>query len=157
MDRNKRSWSLCGLLDSWHHVIVLRRLYVLSLNHFRDQHGGRTWFLKTANNVSREIWSKSRKAWRLTLILQVITLGNALNVTIRRDDIDICHTLFTGRNTSKLRPIIVGFKSYRTKKEFYGVRKSLKNQNMSHTFQGSGIVYVNENLTRMRRQLFVKV
>ena len=88
---------------------------------------------------------------------QVITLGNALNVTIRHDDIDICHRLFTGRNASKPRPIIVRFKSYRTKKELYGVRKSLKNQNVSHIFQGAGIVYINENLTRMRRQLFAKV
>ena len=90
---------------------------------------------------------------------QVITLGNALNVTIRRDDIDICHRIFTGRNASKPRPIIVRFKSYRTKnsKELYEVRISLKNQNMSHTFQGAGIVYINEILTRMQRQLFAKV
>ena len=40
---------------------------------------------------------------------QVIMLGNALNVKIRRDDIDICHR-FTGRNRSKPRPIIVRFK-----------------------------------------------
>ena len=88
---------------------------------------------------------------------QVITLGNALNVTIRRDDIDICHRMFTGRSASKPRPIIVRFKTYRTKKELYGVRKSLRNQNMNHIFQGAGIVYINENLTRMRRQLFAKV
>ena len=77
---------------------------------------------------------------------QVITLGNALNVTIRRDDIDICHRMFTGRNASKPSPIIVRFKSYRTKKELYGARKSLKNQNMSQIFQDAGIVYINENL-----------
>ena len=46
---------------------------------------------------------------------QVIALGNALNVTIRRDDIDICHKMVTGRNASKPRPIIVRFKSYRHK------------------------------------------
>ena len=84
-------------------------------------------------------------------------LGNALNVTIRRDDIDICHRMFTGRNASKPRPIIVRIKSYRTKKELYGARKSLKNQNMSQIFQDAGIVYINENLTRMRSQLFAKV
>ena len=50
---------------------------------------------------------------------QVITLGNALNVNIRRDDVDICHKMFTGRNRGKPRPII-------------GVCKSLKNQNMDH-------------------------
>ena len=88
---------------------------------------------------------------------QVITLGNALNVKIRRDDIDICHRMFTGKNRSKLRPIIVRFKSYRTKKEVYGARKSLKNQNMGHIFQGADIVYINENLTRRRRELFANV
>ena len=65
--------------------------------------------------------------------------------------------MFTGRNASKPRPIIVRFKSYRTKKELYGARKSLKNQNVSQIFQDAGIVYINENLTRMRRQLFAKV
>ena len=89
---------------------------------------------------------------------QVITLGNALNViTIRRDDIDICHRMFTGRNRSKPRPIIVRFKSQRTEKGLYGVRTSLRNQNMSHIFQGAGIVYINENLTRMRQEHFTKV
>ena len=34
---------------------------------------------------------------------QVITLGNALNVTIRRDDIDICHRMFTGSLRQLLR------------------------------------------------------
>ena len=88
---------------------------------------------------------------------QVITLRNALNVKIRRDDIDICHRLFTGKNRSKPRPIIVKFKSYRTKKEVYGARKSLKNQNMGHIFQGADMVYINENLTRRRRELFANV
>ena len=88
---------------------------------------------------------------------QVSTLGNALNATIRRDDIDNCHRMFTGKNASKPRPIIVRLKSYRRKKELYGVPKSLKKQNMSHTFQGAGIVSINENLTRMRLQLFAKV
>ena len=88
---------------------------------------------------------------------QVITLGKALNVTIRGDDIDICHRLFTGRNRSKPKPIIVRFKSYRAKKELYGARKSLKNKNLNQIFQGAGIVYINENLTRMRRELFAEV
>ncbi|XP_020628561.1 uncharacterized protein LOC110065739 [Orbicella faveolata] len=76
------------------------------------------------------------------------------NVPIRDDDIDICHRLSTGRNRSKPRPTIVRFKSYRARKELYAARKSLKNQNLNGTFQGAGIVYANENLTRMRRELF---
>lgn len=89
---------------------------------------------------------------------QVITLRKELNVTIPGDDIDICHRLSTGRNRrSKPRPIIVRFKSYRAKKELYGTRKNLKNQNLHRIFPGAGIVYINENLTRMRRELFAKV
>ena len=61
----------------------------------------------------------------VALAEHVITLKDALNVTIRRDDIDIYHRIFTDRNASKPRPIIVRFKSYRKKKELIAVRKSL--------------------------------
>ena len=30
-------------------------------------------------------------------------------------------------------------------------------QNLNHIFQGAGIVHINENLTRMRRELFAEV
>ncbi|XP_078357184.1 uncharacterized protein LOC144642060 [Oculina patagonica] len=88
---------------------------------------------------------------------RVTALGNVLNVTIRTDDIDICHRLQTSKNPSKPKPIIVRFKSYRAKKELYGARKQLKGQNLNQVFNGGGIVYINENLTRMRRELFAKV
>ena len=88
---------------------------------------------------------------------RVIALGNALNVTIRNDDIDICHRLQTSKNPSRHKPIIVRFKSYRAKKELYGARKQLKGQNLNQVFNGGDFVYLNENLTRMRRQLFAEV
>ena len=34
----------------------------------------------------------------VALAEHVITLEDALNVTIRRDDIDICHRIFTNKN-----------------------------------------------------------
>ena len=80
---------------------------------------------------------------------QVITLRNGLNATIRPQNV------YGQEPASKRRPIIVKFISY--KKELYWPRKSLKNQNMSHIFQGVVIVYINENLTRMRRTLFATV
>ena len=88
---------------------------------------------------------------RENLPQQIIALGNVLNVTIREDDIDICHRLQTG-DPSKPKPIIVRFKSYKAKKELYGARKHLKNQ----VFNGE-IVYIDENLTRMRCELFAKL
>ena len=57
----------------------------------------------------------------------------------------------------KAKPIIVTFKSYRAKKELYGARKHLKGQSLNQVFNGGGIVHVNENLTRMRHELFAKV
>ena len=93
----------------------------------------------------------------VALAEHVITLEDALNVTIRRDDIDIYHRIFTDRNASKPRPIIVRFKSYRKKKELSAVRKSLKNQNMCHVFEGAGAVYIKKNFARMRRQPFAEV
>ena len=91
------------------------------------------------------------------LAKQVLTHGKSLNVTIRGDKIDISHRLFTGRNRSKPRSIIVTFKSYRAKKELYGAHKSLKSQNLDQIFQGTCIMYINKNLTRMRRALFAEV
>ena len=57
----------------------------------------------------------------------------------------------------KAKPIIVRFKSYRAEKELYEDCKHLKGQNLNQVFNGGGIVYINENLTRMRRELFAKV
>ena len=46
----------------------------------------------------------------------------------------------------KPRPIIVRFKSWSS--------QNLNNENLNRIFQGAGIVYINENLARMRRELF---
>ena len=58
---------------------------------------------------------------------------------------------------SKPRPVIARFKSYEVKKALYSARKQLKNQSLNHVFPGADIVYINENLTRRRRELFNKV
>lgn len=87
----------------------------------------------------------------------IIKLGNVLNVKITKNDIDICHRMPTSKNNTQPRPIIVRFKSYRVKQELYAARKHLKNLSLDQFFQGTGIVYITENLTRMRRELFSKV
>lgn len=63
----------------------------------------------------------------------------------------------TSKNSTQPRPIIARFKSYRAKKELYAARKHLKNLSLDQFFQDTDIVYINENLTRMRRELFPKV
>ena len=88
---------------------------------------------------------------------QIIKLGNVLNVPIRNNDIDICHRLSANKKSNKPRPVIARFKSYEVKKALYSARKQLKNQSLNHVFPGADIVYINENLTRRRRELFNKV
>ncbi|KAL9963889.1 hypothetical protein ACROYT_G027444 [Oculina patagonica] len=88
---------------------------------------------------------------------QIIKLGNVLNVPIRNNDIDICHRLSANKKSNKPRPIIARFKSYEAKKALYSARKQLKNQSLNHVFPGADVVYINENLTRRRRDLFNKV
>ena len=87
------------------------------------------------------------------IVNHIITLGNALNVTIQANDIDICHRL-PNKNSDKPKPIIVKFKSHQTKKKLYEARKHLRNLNLDRFFDD---VDINENLTKMRRELFSKV
>ena len=87
---------------------------------------------------------------------QVVKLGNLLNVNIHRSEIDICHRM-GNYNQDKPRPIIVRFRSYNTKRELYAARKLLRGMDAGEHFAGPGKIYINENLTRYRKDLFAKV
>ncbi|XP_078346538.1 uncharacterized protein LOC144631837 [Oculina patagonica] len=87
----------------------------------------------------------------------IIKLGNLLNVKIAKGDIDICHRMAQNpRFAHKPRPIIVRFRSYRAKKELYSARKQLRRIDVNQVFPGTTQVFINENLTKSRRQLFGK-
>ena len=63
----------------------------------------------------------------------------------------------TRRTNGDPRPIIVRFKSYRAKNELYRARKLLKSVSLNNYFHNTKAVYINENLTSYRRDLFAKV
>ena len=86
----------------------------------------------------------------------VVNLGNLLNVNIHRSEIDICHRM-ASNNSDKPRPIIVRFRSYSAKREFYAARKHLRDIELGEHFAGTDKIYINENLTRYRKDLFAKV
>jgi len=88
---------------------------------------------------------------------KIIKLGKVLNVHIANNNIDICHRVATRRSSGDPRPIIVHFRSYRAKSELYKARKRLKSASLSNYFHNTEAVYINENLTNYRRDLFAKV
>ena len=55
------------------------------------------------------------------------------------------------------KPIIVRFKSHKKKTELYKARKHLKSVSLNQYFHATNVVYVDENLTYLRRKLFAKV
>ena len=88
---------------------------------------------------------------------KIIKLGKVLNVHISNNDIDICPRMAKQRTNGDPRPIIVRFKSYRAKDELYRARKHLKSVSLNNYFHNTKAVYINENLTSYRRNLFAKV
>ena len=85
----------------------------------------------------------------------IIKLGKVVNVHISPDDIDICHRMET-RNNSGPKPIIVRFKSHKTKNELFKARKHLKSVSLKQYFRATNAVYINENLKSRRRKLFAE-
>lgn len=89
----------------------------------------------------------------------VIKLGEVLNVPISGEDIDISHKLYNGKGNPK--NIIVKFISHKKKTELYRKRTELKNVKISQLFPNcsaatalvSERLYINENLTPLRRDL----
>ena len=53
--------------------------------------------------------------------------------------------------------IIVRFKSHKKKTKLYKARKHLKSVSLNQYFHATNVVYINENLTYSRRELFAKV
>jgi len=79
----------------------------------------------------------------------------SINVDIDYDDldIDIVHRL---PSRAKIRPSIVKFKAYEDKSNFYAARGKLKYLN-DHDFNGASSIYINENLTSLRKSLYADV
>ena len=89
----------------------------------------------------------------------VIRIGEAINVDIKPEDIEISHKL--KRKTTK--PVIVKFVSHKVKSLLYKARTKLKNVKTSDVFPSYAFasredqrIFINENLTNYRRELFWK-
>ena len=88
-----------------------------------------------------------------------IRIGEAVNITIKPEDIEISHKL--RRKNSK--PVIVKFLSHKVKTRLYKARTKLKGLKVSDIFPSYANaslqeqrIYINENLTDYRRELFWK-
>ena len=84
----------------------------------------------------------------------VIELGKLLDVNLKRGDIDIVHRMNV-KSKNHPRPIIVRFTRYNAKSRLYKARLRLKN--VSSQDLGPGKIYINENLTEWRAELFKEV
>ena len=89
----------------------------------------------------------------------VIRIGEAINVDIKPEDIEISHKL--KRKTTKL--VIVKFVSHKVKSLLYKARTKLKKVKTSDLFPSyvsasreDQRIFINENLTNYRRELFWK-
>ena len=84
----------------------------------------------------------------------IIELGKLLNVNLTRNDIDIVHRMNT-KSQNHPRPIIVRFSRYSAKNQLYKARIHLRNV-LSQPL-GPDKIYINENLTSWRAELFREV
>ena len=84
----------------------------------------------------------------------VIKLGKLLEVNLTRGDIDIAHRMKT-KSKSKPRPIIVRFSNYNAKSQLYKARINLRNVTLQDL--GAEKIFINENLTTWRAELFKEV
>ena len=89
----------------------------------------------------------------------VIRIGKAVNVDIKSEDIQISHKL--KRKTTKL--VLVKFVSHKVKSLLYKARTKLKNVKTSDVFPSyvsvsreDERIFINENLTNYRKELFWK-
>ena len=92
----------------------------------------------------------------------VIKLGERLDVPIAKEEIDILHKLYNGKNHPK--SIIVKFINYKKKAQLYRKRTELKNVKISDLFSACSVadvaqstrIFINENLTQYRRKITKK-
>ncbi|KAK3725833.1 hypothetical protein QZH41_003800 [Actinostola sp. cb2023] len=85
----------------------------------------------------------------------IVKLAESINVDIDYDDLDIAHRI---PSRAKIRPIIVKFKAYEDKSNFYAARSKLKYLKVNdHDFNGASSIYINENLTSHRKSLYADV
>ena len=78
-------------------------------------------------------------------------MGHILGVKLSSEDIDIAHRMKIKRKDAP-RPIIVRFRNYTAKKNLFKARLKLRNVDLHEI--GADKLFINENLTAWRAQLF---
>lgn len=84
-------------------------------------------------------------------------VGTALDMTITREMIDVCHRLGKPQGTDRPAAIIVSFVRRETKHIMLKKRKEKKNVSALHVgySHSTNPIYINESLTPTRRKLFL--
>ena len=82
----------------------------------------------------------------------IILMAKTLDVELDDKDMDIVHRLNVKNGTP---PIIIRFSTYQAKQRLYKARKLARNIDWSSIFGYHTSVYINENLTKKRRNLFM--
>ena len=85
----------------------------------------------------------------------VLDLAKSLHVNLEPEDIDIAHRMKKGN--LRPRPIVVRFTNYYSRNRLYRNRTKLRKVNVGRFIEGADRVYINENLTALRSELFKKV
>ena len=83
----------------------------------------------------------------------VLALSKEIGAEMSNYDLDIVHRL---KVKNGIPPIIVRFTSYQAKQRLYKVKKNCRDKDWSSVLGDSMRIYINENLTRRRAQLFKK-
>ena len=88
----------------------------------------------------------------------ITSIADKLGASVTAEDLDIVHRMYA--KPPRVKPIIIRFKSYGKKSEFYQARFQLRNTDLSAIIPGQNgntSIFINENLTTRRRELFGKV
>ena len=115
------------------------------------------------NSIHVNIRSKYMVSLKISIYqLMTWSLSLASDVPIAKEETDISHKLYNGKNHPK--SIIVKFINYKKKAQLYRKRTEVKNVKISElfsTFSGADVaqstrIFINENLTHYRRKIMKK-
>ena len=85
----------------------------------------------------------------------MLDLAKCLHVNLEPEDIDRAHRMKKGN--LRPRPIVARFADYYSRNRLYRNRTKLHKVNVGRFIEGADRVYINENLTALRSELFKKV
>ena len=86
----------------------------------------------------------------------MLDLAKCLQVNLEPEDIDIAHEERMKKGNLGPRLIVVRFASYYSRNRLYRNRTKLCKVNVGTFIEGADRVYINENLTALRLELFKK-